>query len=322
MTNSEINWNFEGYKKEAHFFLCGAFESFSFIYDFIKKTKEFPCLLKDNVIIDSVYGSPTCIWNGGRQLVNCYYSKEQLSTIHDAYADLGIKVRFVFTNSLLNEHDIYDRYGNLLMTMFQDLSPEVVVNSPLLEDYLRNKYPSASFISSTTKRLRNSEDQLKEFDHNYKYVCLDYDYNYNYSFLNSIHQADRDRVEILVNPTCPKGCEARLFHQKFTDERQLEFAYRGDPDKFEYVFNVCPLMKRSDIPLEKKGFTKEYLKGTNFIFPQDIDHYLDMGFFHFKIQGRDLAPHQIFAEIFPYLIKPKFYPTALSMMNFGIQNVK
>lgn len=319
MTKSEIDWNFEEYKKTAHFFLCGAFESFSFIHGFIKKTKEFPCLLKDNAVIDSVFGSPTCTWNGGRPIINCYYSKEQLSAIHDAYADLGIKVRFVFTNSLLNEHDVYDRYGNLLMTMFQDLSPEIVVNSPLLEDYIRNKYPSVSFISSTTKRLRNGEEQLKEFNHNYKYVCLDYDYNYNNDFLNRIQQKDRDRVEILVNSACPKGCETRVFHQKFTDRSQLDFAYRVDSYDSNRFFEGCPLLKRTD---DVPSFTKEYFKGTNFIFPQDIDHYLDMGFSHFKIQGREYEPHQIFAEFFPYLIKPKFYQTALSMMNFGIQSVK
>lgn len=317
MKNSEINWNFEGYKKDAHFFLCGAFEAFTFIHDFIKKTKEFPCLLKDNVIIDSVYGSPTCIWNGGRPIVNNYYSKEDLSTIHDAYANLDVKVRFIFTNQMLNEHDIYDRYGNLLMSMFQDLSPEVVVNSPVLEDYLRNKYPSASFISSTTKRLRKVDDQLNEFNHNYKYVCLDYDYNRNYDFLNRISRMDRKRVEILVNSSCIKGCDARVFHQKFTDERQLEFTNRGDSDKIDRFFEVCPLMKRCSIP----EFTKEYFKETNFILPQDIDNYLEMGFSHFKIQGRDLEPHQIFAEFFPYLIKPKFYPTAMSMMNFGNKSV-
>lgn len=37
-----IDWNLEGYKKEAHFFLCGAFESFDFVQDFLKKTKENP----------------------------------------------------------------------------------------------------------------------------------------------------------------------------------------------------------------------------------------------------------------------------------------
>lgn len=317
MSNTEINWNFEGYKKEAHFFLCGAFESFNFIQNFIKKTKENPCLLKDNAFIDCVFGSPTCIWNGGRQITNRYYNKEQLESIHETYAELGIKLRFIFTNSLLNEHDIYDRYGNLLMSMFQDLAPEVVVNSPLLEDHLRNTYPSVSFISSTTKRLRKSEDQLKEFDRKYKYVCLDYDYNYNFDFLNSIKQKDRDRVEILINSTCIKGCDARIIHQEYTDKRQLEYTDRGNSEDINRFFKYCPLMKRCEIPLEKKGFTKDYLKVTNFIFPQDLDTYLDMGFSHFKIQGRELEPHQIFAEIFPYLIKPKFYPTAISMMNFG-----
>lgn len=56
-----IDWNLEGYKKQAHFFLCGAFESFGFIHSFLKKGKEFPWIMKENVVIDSVFGSPTCI---------------------------------------------------------------------------------------------------------------------------------------------------------------------------------------------------------------------------------------------------------------------
>ena len=94
-------------------------------------------MLKDNVVIDSVFGSPTCVWNGGRALHDVYYDKKQLQHIHDTYANLGVKVRFIFTNPFLNEHDLYDRYCNLLMAIFQDLSPEVVVNSQILEDYLR-----------------------------------------------------------------------------------------------------------------------------------------------------------------------------------------
>lgn len=315
MTTKSFNWNFKGYKKDAHFFLCGAFESFDFIQNFIAKTKEFPCILKDNTIIDSVFGSPTCIWNGGRTLVNSYYNKRQLVDIHETYANLGVKVRFIFTNSMLNEHDLHDRYGNLLISIFEDLSPEVVVNSPLLEDYLRNKYSGLSFISSTTKRLRNSQDQLREFSQDYKYICLDYDYNYNIEFLNSIREEDRSRVEILVNSTCPKGCNARVLHQEFTDRRQLEFTDDDICDDSELFFQECPLMKKSiNLPFEKKGFTKDFFKGTNFIMPDDIDSYLDMGFNHFKIQGRELEPHQIFAEFFPYLINPEFYPLAISML--------
>ena len=310
-----IDWNFDGYKKEAHFFLCGAFESFDFIQMFLKKTKECPWMLKENVVIDSVFGSPTCIWNGGRTLANTYYNKQQLQIIHKTYADLGVKVRFIFTNPFLNEHDLYDRYCNLLMAIFQDLSPEVVVNSKILEDYLRNKYSSLSFISSTTKRLRSSDAQLKEFSHDYKYICLDYDYNYDFAFLDGIEEKDRNRVELLVNSICPKGCNVRVLHQEFSAKRQLEYDNDDECDDSEPFFIGCPLMKRSkEIPLPQHGYTKEFLCGTNYILPQDLDMYLDKGYSHFKIQGRELTVSQMFAEFFPYLIKPEFYPMAISII--------
>lgn len=315
METRGIDWNFDGYKKEAHFFLCGAFESFDFIQMFLKKTKECPWMLKENVVIDSVFGSPTCIWNGGRTLANTYYNKQELQNVHNIYADLGVKVRFIFTNPFLNEHDLYDRYCNLLIDIFQDIYPEVVVNSQLLEDYLRNKYSTLSFISSTTKRLRSSDAQLEEFSHDYKYICLDYDYNYDFAFLDSIKDKDRNRVEILVNSICPKRCNVRVLHQEFSAKRQLEYNNDDECDDSEPFFINCPLMKRSkDTPMSQHGYTKKYLNGTNYILPQDLDKYLDKGYSHFKIQGRELTVSQMFAEFFPYLIKPEFYPMAISII--------
>lgn len=308
-----IDWNLEGYKKEAHFFLCGAFESFDFIKEFVKITTKYPCVLKDNTLIDSVYGSPTCIWNGGRSLTNSFYNKHQLELIRDTYANLGVTVRFVFTNPLLNEYDLHDRYCNLVMNIFKDISPEIVIRSPMLEDYLRTNYPTATFISSTTKRLRSSKEQLKEFEHGYKYVCLDYDYNHDEDFLNSIPQDYRQRVEILTNPDCHKNCNVRVLHDKFTSKRQLEFG-----DKWSDPFLLdCPLLNRTtEIPFEKRGATREYLSATNYIFPQDLDWYLDKGFCHFKLQDRDLPANAIFAVTFPYLIKPEFYQKMITMLSF------
>ena len=315
MATRQIDWNFCGYKKEAHFFLCGAFESFPFIQEFLKTVKECPLMMKDNVVIDSVFGSPTCVWNGGRALADVYYDKKQLQHIHDTYANLDVKVRFVFTNPFLNEHDLYDRYCNLIMNIFQDLSPEVVVNSPLLEEYLRSNYPTASFISSTTKRLRSVEDQLKEFSHDYKYVCLDYDYNNNYEFLDSIPFKERDRVEILVNSTCPKGCNARVLHQDFSAKRQLE--YNSDDDcESELFYKECPKIKRiMQDSSSQDGTAKNIYVGTNYLFPQNLDEYIDKGFCHFKIQGRELKESQLFAEFIPYLIRPYFYPMAISIID-------
>jgi len=317
MVNNGIDWNLDGYKKEAHFFLCGAFESFDFLKVFLKTAKDCPWMMKDNVVIDSVFGSPTCIWNGGRALANVFYNKKQLQIIHDTYADLNVKVRFIFTNSFLNEYDLYDRYCNLLMNIFQDLSPEVVVNSPLLEEYLRCKYPTVSYVSSTTKRLRSSEDQLMEFKHDYKYICLDYDYNYDTAFLDSIQEKERDRVEILINSTCPQKCNARVRHQEFSAKRQLEFDSDDDCES-EPFYKECPKIKRiMKTPSTQNGNIKDLYNGTNYILPQDLDKYLDKGYSHFKIQGRELTISQMFAEFFPYLIRPEFYPMSISIINNG-----
>ena len=317
MIKTGIDWNFEGYKEEAHFFICGAFESFEFIRDFLETVKKCPWLLKDNVIIDSAFGSPTCVWNGGRTLTNIYYDKQQLKNIRDTYLNLGIKIRFIFTNSLLNEYDLHDRYCNLLMDIFEDISPEVVVNSPILESYLRNKYPSASFISSTTKRLRTSTEQLKEFESDYKYICLDYDYNYNFNFLKSIHHKERKRVEILVNSTCPKGCNARVLHQICSSKRQLEYNSDQDNIESEDFYKLCPKINGYPTSSLSKDTRMGLYSGSDFILPQDLDNYIELGFNHFKIQGRELPTTQLFAEFLPYLIKPEFYPRAISIININ-----
>lgn len=37
------------------------------------------------------------------------------------------------------------------------------------------------------------------------------------------------------------------------------------------------------------GYTKDFLGGTNYILPQDLNEYLDKGYSHFKIQGREIT---------------------------------
>ena len=68
-------------------------------------------------------------------------------------------------------------------------------------------------------------------------------------------------------------------------------------------------------PSTQNGNIKDLYNGTNYILPQDLDKYLDMGYSHFKIQGRELTTCQLFAEFFPYIIRPDFYPMAISIIN-------
>ena len=110
----------------------------------------------------------------------------------------------------------------------------------------------------------------------------------------------------------------RVLHQEFSAKRQLEYDSDDVCDESNPFFKECPLKKRSmELPISKQGYTKDFLCGTNYILPQDLNKYLDMGFSHFKIQGRELTTSQLFAEFVPYLIRPEFYPMAISLINSG-----
>ena len=74
-------------------------------------------------------------------------------------------MRFTWTNSLLTEEHLQDTYCNLIMRLADNGMNQVLVNTPVLEQYLRQKYPGYQYISSTTKRILDPEklrDELKK----------------------------------------------------------------------------------------------------------------------------------------------------------------
>ena len=70
------------------------------------------------------------------------------------------KVAFTFTNSLLTEEHLHDEASNIVMKMASDLDMQksVIINSSLLEEYIRDRYPDFGIILSTTKMLRTASD--------------------------------------------------------------------------------------------------------------------------------------------------------------------
>ena len=97
-----------------------------------------------------------------------------------------LPMRFIFTNSQLKEEHLSDRFCNLITEICENDLNEIVVNSPLLEDYIRTNYPKYKIISSTTKCLKNVDEANNELNNDYFRVCLDYNLNHNFKFLDSL----------------------------------------------------------------------------------------------------------------------------------------
>ena len=121
-----------------------------------------------------------------------------------------IPVRFTFTNCLIEEKHLYDRFCNMVLELLQSKDNEVVIANDLLENYIRKNFPDYKIISSTTKCLTNVNDSLKEISKNYYQICLDYNLNHNMDFLKTIEE--KEKIEFLINAICPPGCPNRKLH--------------------------------------------------------------------------------------------------------------
>jgi len=253
----------------------------------IKLMKKYPDCFNDGYKVGSVYGSfPGAIWNGGRTVLG-FTPKNEIEEVLRNYNSKDIPVRFTWTNSMLEEKHIHDTYCNLIMRLGDNGMNQVLVNRPVLEEYLRANYPDYKYISSTTKRITNTEELQAELAKDYFMVVLDYDLNHNEEVLKAL-EPQADRVEILVDEICFPNCPKRADHYKDESLKQLEYEV-SEP-----------------FPCPNKQTTRSFsdsMKRPAFISDKEIQSYIDRGFVNFKIVGRGLPAQMVEDAYIYYLVK-------------------
>lgn len=274
MENKKVYWHLPGF---CYFRLLNQVV--------INMKKDYPDKFREGYEIGSVYGTfPGAIWNGGRAVMGIS-GKQNIESILKWYNDRNIPVRFTWTNSLIEEKHLNDTYCNLIMKLADNGLNQVLVNRPVLEDYIRETYPNFKRISSTTKRIVDGESLCKELEKDYFLVVLDYDMNHNEEVLSSI-EPHASKVEILVNEVCYPGCPKRSEHYLQQSQMQLEFD----------VQTAFPCPNKTT----QRTF-KECMGRPAFISNEQIGSYIDRGFVNFKIVGRGM-PQDFAKESYLYYL--------------------
>jgi collagenase-like PrtC family protease len=245
------------------------------------------------VEIGGVYGSlPGAIWNGGRLTIG-FLPRTEARQMVEAYNNLGVPVRYTFTNHLIEEKHLNDGYCNMMMDVANNGLNEVIINSPVLEDYLRNKYPNFKYILSTT-RCERDLDKINEATKKYDLVVTDYRDNANLTFLQNIQ--DKSKIELLINAYCDPKCACRKRHYDCIARHQINYEpMNPDTDK---QFLECPTYQRDFFDI---------LEFPTVLTQKDVyGRYSKMGFEHFKIEGRTMPLPQVIESYLYYLIKPEY----------------
>lgn len=249
----------------------------NFYRSMIVYMREFPYRFMENIHIPAVYGSfNNMIWNGGRRRIGKQATYDEMQNAIQAVNNMGIAVRYTYTNSAIEEKHLGDTLCNLSMKLANNGKNEVLVNSPILENYLRKNYPNFKYILSTTACERDV-NKINEATKKYDLVVIDWRDNKNMAFLDRIK--DKDKIEILIDEKCPSGCKMRKMDYDLVSKKNCYIMAESEIQNFE-----C-LRTKADVA----GFYRSLKNNpdTDLTFDEVYGLYYNMGFRNFKLLGRN-----------------------------------
>lgn len=272
---------------------------------FLSMLKSCPQYFREGVEIASVYGAfPPSLWNGGR-VIGGKCDESFVRQAVEAFNSQGIPLRFTFTNPALKEEHLSDPFCNMVMKAADNGMNGVIVNSPLLEDYIRKNYPKYKLTSSTCKRLDDGERLAAELEKDHHIVVVDYDLNNRFDILEKL--PNKEKCEFLVNSNCRPKCPDRAQHYYNVGLQQIGYSnhVRKYPDQ-PYDPIVFGDGKNQNCPFFTRDIFDIRTLSTN-IRPDDIwEKYLPMGFDQFKIEGRMAGLFNLIETYIYYMARPEY----------------
>lgn len=257
--------------------------------------KDHPEAFYDDTKISAIFGIfNNCIWNGGGIDWGRHYCVEAMKDIIGFYNnEMGIPIRFTFTNSLISEQECWDSYANAIVEAGHNGQNEILTVSKTLEHYLRKNYPNYGYCKS----IIGAQDEPYSKDPNYKITVMQRRKNNDWDFLNQIDPLDRQRIEFLCNDPCPDDCPRLYTHYR-------DFARATLEHRFETPGRDCTMGHL------KGDFPRHYMVNNceTYISREMIENdYYPKGFNQFKCSGRN-NPIAIVENITDYLVKPEYQP--------------
>lgn len=284
------------------FYIPNFLEFYDLNISLIKLIKEKSYYFYDNISIGAVFGTvPKVIWNGGRAMH--HYIEMDIKKIIKGYNDLNIPIRFTFTNCLLEKQHLSDPYGNIVMRYANNGLNEVLINSPILENYLRKKYPNFKYISSITKVILEDQDIIDEVN-KYDMTVLDTSKNRDFNLLKSL---DPNKIELLINSYCMPNCPYKKQHYESVSQSQLIgcndlFGQKccNRQSVFENILGLETVIKKEEL--------------------YNI-YYNQLHIYNFKIEGRNNNINDVINNYLYYMVKPEYYEIIKQIFKERIQTI-
>ena len=260
------------------------------VYDYFRA--KHPEIWIPDSEIACIFGNfPGAIWNGGGIDIGRNVPRAVVQDTFNYFNyELRIPLRLTFTNPLIGEEHCYDTYCNMIAECGHNGMNEILTSSPVLEQYLREKYPKYKFCRS----IIASREEPVALDPKYHIEVMRRRMNNNFEYLDTIPMAQRPKIEFLCTDPCPDNCPRIYSHYRAFGRAQLEFD-NSSPECECSMHGV-----KGDFPQLYASRLETHISR------EQIDkEYLPRGFNQFKISGRgsNIGPA---VGIVDYMVKPEY----------------
>ncbi len=270
---------------EAVWDVSGAFafdkELISF-YDFCKNA------LGIDHVFPIVHGSPLMSpWNSGRVVPCLGITPQQIEVAFQEYTKRKISIYFTFSNHRLEAAHLSNRLSNDLCTLASRNNPSggnaVILASDLLNGYIKAKYPQLKRISSILKivgeRGRAKMDVYKRYLDEYDMVMMHPDDVLNLEFIDQL--PDKERIILLINEYCVRNCPIRHWHYDVLSSLSINPYEEADAEFTKLQANNGCTSLHNLLTSSQHGTIAQS--------DSEIEKLYQMGFRHFKLQGRGIG---------------------------------
>ncbi|MGP1490160.1 MAG: hypothetical protein ACTTI6_03720 [Treponema sp.] len=260
-----------------------------------------------------LYGSPVCIWNGGRLLLNKTKQKfDEQSLLSELKSCISHKIvpLITFSNMLITENDLSDRIGNFILKAVSDFGGEVIVANEILKKYINNTYPNIKLHASVLLTVYNERSArfYINLSKQYQHFVVHPDDNFNLDLLDIIPKSN---AEILVNERCGLCCTIRQKHYESIAKDQIDFVNGCYED--QSFLSGCKF-----IPENKQAETK--LRNISLSI-DEVAILVNKGFKLIKLQGRADNFYSFFFDLLRYTLEPKIaFPTIFPIFTYFIED--
>ena len=193
--------------------------------------------------------------------------------------DIGF-IYLINSPAFLSENEFTKREPDLRALLERLISEDVMdvrVCNPFILDYITQEFPKIRIRCSTSQEYYTVRQykRLLYLYHNIVEIVPSWDMNRNILFLESLNTIPNLVVELMVNEGCLSGCPFRVYHSMFKPGN-----VDGGYSRFNSFFKMgC-----------EKNFYDHFWENicmSNIIYPWQISAYNELGFYNFKLVGRN-----------------------------------